>query len=109
MSSETTLGKGSKDAEPVSHGAALIGIRQSQWGFELSLDDGSRIMLPPIARETPIEHLRIGDRLRLSPREDMIEGELRRFDDETQVVVARDDERLLGFVVADNLIVPSGK
>lgn len=107
MTLETTPGKGNPtEGNPITFlGVSEISTRYSFNAFELDLSNGLKINLPPIAKDVIVDKLQHGDRFVLSPREDVIEGELRKFDDQTTVEVFRGDERLLSFIVGNHLIL----
>jgi len=75
-------------------------------GYILHLDSGIKINLPPESIPT-VKKVHFGDKFELSPREDLVEGELKKFDDQTRISVKRTNLSSLEFIVTNNCIVSS--
>ena len=73
-------------------------------GFCLWLNNGVRINLPPVALKT-VKDLLIGDDLEFVPREDIFEGEPRKFDDQTRITIKRSKNSSIEFVVGNECIL----
>ena len=73
-------------------------------GYRLRLDNGTSIDLPPVA--TPlVRNLTIGAEFELAPREDEIDGQLKKFDGQTSVVVTGSKKSSLRFIVSNEYIL----
>jgi hypothetical protein len=60
----------------------------------LHLNNGTCINLPPDALVS-VRNLIVGDDLIMTPREDVLDGELRRFEDQTDITVKRSKKRYI--------------
>jgi hypothetical protein len=90
-------------------GSRLISIRNIATGkdklvgYDLCLDDGIKISLPPSGRMTKLR-LKPGDEFSLKTREDIFEGKPTSYSDQTRVTVIRKNKFVTSFVVTNDKI-----
>lgn len=76
--------------------------------YMLYLDNGTTINLPAIAGPT-VKKLRVGDTFEFSPRENIYEGRLKRYDDQTRVLVKSTNDSPLSFIIGNDCLIPQKK
>lgn len=73
--------------------------------FELILDTGIKITLPPEAQGVTIQHLQVGDSFSITtPWEQVIEGAPQLNEDASEITVMRENQRVLGFVIKSDMV-----
>jgi hypothetical protein len=77
-------------------------------GYDLYLDNGTRISLPPEGKITR-KSLQIGDRFELEPRVDVFEGKPKKYDNQTRITVTRINKPSANFITTNDSIRLSDK
>ncbi len=73
--------------------------------FELILNTGIKIILPPEAEGITVQPLQIGDSFTITtPWEQVREGNPQLNEDASEITVMRENQRLLGFVIKSDMV-----